>query len=46
MSTGASRAIPDWLIPTSLSEALEMRNSYGDDATVIAGGAFIGILMS
>ncbi|GAC1551823.1 MAG: xanthine dehydrogenase FAD-binding subunit XdhB [Ktedonobacteraceae bacterium] len=41
-----SRAIPAWLVPTSISEALEMRNSYGDDATVIAGGTFIGILIS
>ena len=41
-----SRTIPEWLAPASLAEALEMRAQYGDDATVVAGGTFIGILMS
>jgi carbon-monoxide dehydrogenase medium subunit len=39
-------SIPEWLAPTSLEEALELRASYADDATVVAGGTFIGILMS
>ncbi len=41
-----ARDIPKWLAPTSLEEALELRNKYGDEATVVAGGTFIGILMS
>jgi carbon-monoxide dehydrogenase medium subunit len=39
-------SIPEWLAPTTLEEALELRARYGDDATVVAGGTFIGILMS
>lgn len=39
-------SIPEWLAPTSLEEALELRANYADDATVVAGGTFIGILMS
>lgn len=39
-------SIPVWLAPTSLEEALELRASYADDATVVAGGTFIGILLS
>lgn len=39
-------SIPEWLAPTSLEEALELRANYADNATVIAGGTFIGILMS
>src|SRR5260221_13339479 len=41
-----ARNIPEWLAPTSLEEALELRTRYGDDAVVVAGGTFIGILMS
>lgn len=41
-----TRDIPLWLAPTSLDEALELRHQYGDEATVLAGGTFIGILMS
>lgn len=41
-----TRDIPKWLAPASLEEALELRNNYGDEATVVAGGTFIGILMS
>src|SRR5713101_1091506 len=41
-----TRDIPKWLAPTSLEEALELRARYGDEATVVAGGTFIGILMS
>lgn len=36
----------EWLAPTSLQEALELRARYAEDATVIAGGTFIGILLS
>lgn len=37
---------PAWLAPKTLAEALEMRQRYAEDATVVAGGTFIGILMS
>lgn len=39
------RNVPAWLAPASLDEALALRNNYGDDATVVAGGTFVGILM-
>src|ERR1700730_4275826 len=38
--------VPEWLTPANLEEALELRARYADDATVVAGGTFIGILMS
>jgi aerobic carbon-monoxide dehydrogenase medium subunit len=41
-----TRNIPQWLVPTTLEEALELRARFGDEATVVAGGTFIGILMS
>ena len=41
-----TRGVPQWLAPTTLEEALELRARYGDEATVVAGGTFIGILMS
>lgn len=41
-----TRNVPQWLAPTTLEEALELRARYGDEATVVAGGTFIGILMS
>jgi aerobic carbon-monoxide dehydrogenase medium subunit len=37
---------PDWLAPTSLEEALALRAEHGDDATVVAGGTFLGILLN
>ena len=37
---------PEWLAPASLEEALELRAERGDEATVVAGGTFVGILMS
>ena len=37
---------PEWLAPASLEEALSLRASFGDEATVVAGGTFIGILMN
>src|SRR6266566_5256724 len=40
-----TRDVPRWLAPTTLEEALELRARFGDEATVVAGGTFIGILM-
>jgi aerobic carbon-monoxide dehydrogenase medium subunit len=37
---------PDWLEPTSLDEAVALRARYGDEATVVAGGSFVGVLMN
>jgi carbon-monoxide dehydrogenase medium subunit len=39
-------AEPPWLAPSSLEEALALRAERGDEATVLAGGTFIGILMN
>ena len=35
-----------WLAPDSLEEALELRADRGAEATVLAGGTFLGILMN
>ena len=35
-----------WLAPTSLEEALILRAQFSDEATVVAGGTFIGIVMN
>src|SRR2546421_6431751 len=40
------RNSPEWLAPTSLTEALALRASFSDEATVLAGGPFIAILMN
>ena len=37
---------PDWLAPASLEEALEHKAQLGEEATVLAGGTFLGILMN
>jgi carbon-monoxide dehydrogenase medium subunit len=37
---------PDWHAPRSLEEALALRAELGEDATVVAGGTFVGILLS
>ena len=37
---------PVWLAPESLEEALELRAEWGEDATVVAGGTFVGILLN
>lgn len=37
---------PTWLAPESLDEALELRAEWGEDATVVAGGTFVGILLN
>jgi carbon-monoxide dehydrogenase medium subunit len=36
----------EWLAPSSLDDALTLRAERGDDATVIAGGSFLGILIN
>ena len=41
-----SQHSPVWLAPTTLEEALALRAEFGDDATVLAGGTFIGILLN
>jgi len=41
-----SRNGPQWLAPTSLEEALALRTQLGGEATIVAGGTFIGILMN
>jgi aerobic carbon-monoxide dehydrogenase medium subunit len=35
-----------WLAPESLDEALDLRAEHGADATVLAGGTFLAILMN
>jgi carbon-monoxide dehydrogenase medium subunit len=37
---------PEWMAPASLEEALALRAERGGDATVLAGGTFLGILMN
>jgi carbon-monoxide dehydrogenase medium subunit len=37
---------PEWLEPATLDEALELKARHGDEATVLAGGTFVGILMN
>jgi carbon-monoxide dehydrogenase medium subunit len=36
----------EWLAPSSLEEAVDLRAERGEDTTVIAGGSFLGILMN
>jgi carbon-monoxide dehydrogenase medium subunit len=38
--------LPEWMAPSSLEEALALRAERGDEATVLAGGTFLGILMN
>ena len=42
MSAGAI----EWLSPSTLPDAIALRAERGDEATVIAGGTFLGILMN
>jgi carbon-monoxide dehydrogenase medium subunit len=37
---------PEWLAPESLDEALALKAERGDEATVVAGGTFLAILMN
>lgn len=43
MTAGAAA---EWLAPASLDEALALRAERGDEATVLAGGTFLGILVN
>src|SRR3954451_21428921 len=36
----------EWLAPAALEEAIALRAERGEDATVVAGGSFLGILMN
>ena len=42
----SSGFVPEWLAPTSLEEALALKAERGDEATVLAGGTFLAILMN
>jgi len=37
---------PEWLAPETLDEALELKAERGGEATVVAGGTFVGILVN
>ena len=37
---------PEWLAPDSLEEALALKAEHGDEATVVAGGTFLAILLN
>jgi carbon-monoxide dehydrogenase medium subunit len=37
---------PAWLAPESLEEALELKAEHGEEATVVAGGTFLAILLN
>ncbi len=37
---------PEWHEPRSLDEVLSLRAEHGDEATIIAGGSFLGIIMN
>ena len=37
---------PDWLAPDTLEEALEHKAQLGEEATVLAGGTFLAILIN
>jgi aerobic carbon-monoxide dehydrogenase medium subunit len=37
---------PEWHEPRSLDEALSLRAEHGEEATVVAGGSFLGIIMN
>ncbi len=43
MTEGAE---PAWMAPSSLDEALALRAEHADEATVLAGGTFLGILLN
>jgi carbon-monoxide dehydrogenase medium subunit len=40
------RPAPEWLAPDSLEEALALRAERGDEATVLAGGTFLAVLVN
>jgi carbon-monoxide dehydrogenase medium subunit len=37
---------PEWYEPHSLEEVLSLRAEHGEEATVVAGGSFLGIVMN
>jgi carbon-monoxide dehydrogenase medium subunit len=37
---------PEWYEPRSLDEVLSLRAEHGEEATVVAGGSFLGIVMN
>ena len=37
---------PQWHEPRSLDEALALRAEHGDEATIVAGGSFLGIVIN
>jgi aerobic carbon-monoxide dehydrogenase medium subunit len=37
---------PEWLAPRSLDEALELKAERREEATVVAGGTFVGIMVN
>lgn len=37
---------PEWLAPRSLDEALELKAERGGEATVVAGGTFVGLMVN
>ena len=37
---------PEWHEPRSLDEALSLRAEHGEEATVVAGGSFLGIVIT
>ena len=37
---------PEWHEPRTLDEVLSLRAEHGDEATIIAGGSFLGIIMN
>ncbi len=37
---------PQWHEPRSLDEALSLRAEHGEEATIVAGGSFLGIVMN
>jgi aerobic carbon-monoxide dehydrogenase medium subunit len=41
-----SRGAIEWLAPSTLREAIALRAERGDEATPVAGGTFVGILMN
>ena len=41
-----SELAPEWLAPQTLAEALALKAEYGEEATVVAGGTFLAILLN
>jgi carbon-monoxide dehydrogenase medium subunit len=37
---------PEWYEPRSLDEVLSLRAKHGEEATIVAGGSFLGIVMN